>query len=51
MIQLPTPAQFRTWQISHYTQRLAAARTTQEKAFIRGQLYNFKKAGGDHGKK
>jgi hypothetical protein len=33
---------FRAWQIEHYTERLAAARTTEERAFLRAELYRLK---------
>lgn len=36
--------EFRVWQISHYTERLAAARTTEEKAFLRSELFHLKKS-------
>lgn len=39
-----TPNELRAWQIQHYTQRLAQARTTEERAFLRNELHNLKKA-------
>jgi hypothetical protein len=38
----------RAWQIRHYTERLKEARTTEEKSFIRTQLFNLKKP-SNHG--
>lgn len=43
MINLPTPEELLTWQISHYTQRLSEAKTTKEMSFLRQQLFNLKK--------
>jgi hypothetical protein len=43
MINLPNPADLLWWQIKHYTQRLAEAKTTKEKSFLRGTLHNLKK--------
>jgi hypothetical protein len=34
---------FKKWQVQHYSQRLSEARTTEEKSFLRSQLYNLKK--------
>lgn len=35
--------EFLNWQINHYAQRLAEAKTTEAKAFLRETLYNLKK--------
>lgn len=43
MINLPSPEEFLQWQISHYTQRLAEAKTIEARSFLRQQLYNLKK--------
>lgn len=43
-----TPREFRSWQIQHYDERLAAARTTAERSFLRTQLFNLKKP-SNHG--
>jgi hypothetical protein len=45
------PIEFRAWQIQHYSQRLSEAKTTEEKAFLRRELFNLKKTvdnGSDH---
>lgn len=43
MFILPNAADFREWQIAHYTERLALAKTTEEKSFLRATLHNLKK--------
>jgi len=43
MINLPNPTDFLQWQIEHYTQRLAEAKTTKERSFLRSTLHNLKK--------
>jgi hypothetical protein len=42
-MMLPDPYEFRAWQIEYYTQRLNEARSTEEKSFLRSQLYHLKK--------
>lgn len=39
---LPDSEQFLRWQISHYTQRLSEAKTTEEKAFLRQTRWQLK---------
>ncbi len=41
-INLPTLEDLLQWQLKHYAERLAAARTTKERAFLRGELYRLK---------
>ena len=48
MINLPTPEEFRAWQIAHYTQRLKEDNRTEAKAFLRAQLHNFKTQANDN---
>jgi hypothetical protein len=43
MIRVPSPYEFLQFQIAHYTKRLSDATTTEEKAFVRRELYNLKK--------
>lgn len=35
---------FRSWQIDHYTERLAEETRIEGKAFLRSELHNLKKA-------
>jgi hypothetical protein len=42
-IDIPGPADFRAWQIDHYSRRLNDARTIEERSFIRRELFNLKK--------
>jgi hypothetical protein len=42
-MMLPDPYEFRDWQIEYYTRRLCEARSTEEKSFLRSQLYHLKK--------
>ncbi len=39
---LPDSEEFLRWQIEHYTQRLAEAKTTEEKAFLRKTRWQLK---------
>ncbi len=46
MILLPTPADFKQWQLSHYAERLAAEKdkgNNKAVSFLRNQLHNLKK--------
>jgi hypothetical protein len=43
MITLPTIEQFKEWQIAHYTERLAMAKTVEERSFLRAELHRLKK--------
>lgn len=47
VIPTPTPAEFLQFQLRHYEQRLKVAKTTEERAFLRAQLYNLKKQKND----
>lgn len=38
-----SPIELLAFQIQHYTKRLSEARTTEERAFLRKELYNLKK--------
>lgn len=40
---IPDLKDFRAWQLSHYGERLVAARTAAEKSFLRRELFNLKK--------
>ena len=40
---LKTASELKAFQIKHYTQRFSEARTTEERAFLRKQLYDHKK--------
>lgn len=42
MISIPTPLAFIEFQIEHYAQRLANARTIEERIFLRKQHYDLK---------
>lgn len=46
IIHLPSPADFRAWQLSHYAERLAAEKdkgNNKAVSFLRNQLHNLKK--------
>ncbi len=43
MFNLLSPADLLEWQIAHYTKRFQQARTTEERSFLRSQLYYLKK--------
>lgn len=38
-----TPEQFKQWQLQHYADRLSQAKSTEERAFLRNELYHLKK--------
>lgn len=43
MINLPTPQQLLAFQIQHYSIRFSEAKSIEERAFLRGELYRLKK--------
>jgi len=42
MVTLPNPYDFLTWQVKHYSERLANARSIEERMFLRKQHYDLK---------
>lgn len=41
--KIPDPIEFLAWQLAHYRQRLAMAKTAAERSFLRRELFNLSK--------